>query len=868
MARWPEWFRKVGDTAAHPGALDAGKKLLGYLATRRETPGVETLVRRITLNDGTIVEASFNGDQPAVVVYAPDGTENCELYVESGMLDLGPNIASDAGNRFNPGPPAFDDSYATLLFGDGVDCRKGVPGLNGRVRIDTHKRTVRSECLPKAGTSVRSRLRDPAKKKAQAMLPASCWSGLMQRYVQAVYGGVALKYTGSTTALTVEGVSFGVADNWGLLNLGGTLRFVRIDEAGVATLYAVRPKGECFSAVLSLWRSMPDRNDQERAERSKVLSIALSGCVPGKSTGTIEGLPTGNRHFTRRSAWVFDHDGTRAVAVLERDGMATCYAVTFKPNAGTPIASVEVVKVGKAGAIDGVLPVSCSSPFEAAIDNSGFTLETAQRECNYDFPVYAYFNGTGIEVVNYALIAQRAVASSTPRCVIEQLYDLTADFGIPILTATNDTNQILNAINEVCIVAEGYYAPSWSSVDKQACFIDDAGNLKTSATGEVHGVASPLTLRSVSRDISADAVDYIGWQCYWDGCDVFAAYPQTLFSEPKTCGFKRSATVDTSSEVTYGGVTAGGAVNFAPAKGSLFVADCNTFIFSPSTVESNISGTFTLTDFDVFGFEGQATAMIASIASLAWGSCSAVVSERHAVNGGKGFYYREAKTHEWGIASASGTITYRAEIYTAWPTRPGLFCKTLGELAALGWTLDDHTTAFDDRDETISTPGPVNQVGEAYVMGVLRRRPPGFTNTVMRAKESYRAVGSWGDTVNVSANIAIKASDGSPSADYTQGNWELSDVGIEAVHAVGLAFDDPATGDAITEETSTGRGAWALKSPTDYVRGYSLVAADGLLGDTIRPQLSVMRGAPIAMDRQVITGGYAKVNTPSFVGWA
>lgn len=186
MPRYPEWFKRVGDGATHPGALDIGKKLLGYLATRRQTPGVDTLVRRVKLDDGTVVEASFHGDQPRVIVYAADGQEACELYVESGMLDLGPNIASDANKRFNRGPPEFDDRPATLYFGDGVDCAPGQAGLNGKIRINTTARTLRSECLPKNGGSVESRLRDPAKKRAQAMLPASCWSGLMQRYVQAV----------------------------------------------------------------------------------------------------------------------------------------------------------------------------------------------------------------------------------------------------------------------------------------------------------------------------------------------------------------------------------------------------------------------------------------------------------------------------------------------------------------------------------------------------------------------------------------------------------------------------------------------------------------------------------------------------------
>ena len=70
MARWPEWFRRVGDGATNPRALDVGKKLLGYLAIRRQTPGVQTLTQRVTLDDGTVVEASFSGDQPQVTVAA------------------------------------------------------------------------------------------------------------------------------------------------------------------------------------------------------------------------------------------------------------------------------------------------------------------------------------------------------------------------------------------------------------------------------------------------------------------------------------------------------------------------------------------------------------------------------------------------------------------------------------------------------------------------------------------------------------------------------------------------------------------------------------------------------------------------------
>lgn len=277
MSRWPEWFRRVGQGPVNPRALDVGKKLLGYLAIRRQTPGVQTLAQRVELEDGTIVEASFYGDQPLVRVYGgPGGAVACELYVESGMLDLGPNIAADADKRFNRGPPEFDDSPATLYFGDGVDCPDGKQGLNGKIQVSTAG-AFRSECLPKNGNPIESRLRDPAKKKAQAMFPASSWSGLMHRYIQAIYGGDVVKYKATGGRLNIEGVDVGGDNNFaGLIELNGALYFIFPGETFRAM--PVKFKAACAAIVYEAHKKTRAKGNVELAD--KLLTFAMSAMVP------------------------------------------------------------------------------------------------------------------------------------------------------------------------------------------------------------------------------------------------------------------------------------------------------------------------------------------------------------------------------------------------------------------------------------------------------------------------------------------------------------------------------------------------------------------------------------------------------------
>lgn len=404
MARWPEWFRKVGDTAAHPGALDAGKKLLGYLATRRETPGVETLVRRITLDDGTTVEASFIGDQPQVIVYAPDGQETCELYVESGMLDLGPNIAADAGERFNRGTPEFGDQPATLYFGDGVDCVPGAPGLNGRVRVNSVARQLTSECLPKEGRSVESRLRDPVKKQAQAVLPASCWSGLMRRYVQAVYGGTGLDYHAQDGLLYVEGRSVGgYGTSVGLVELAGELHFVFVGSGSVLTS-RMRFKSPCAAAVFKLWKSVRDKG----ADADKILTIALSQAYPDGATTQIG--DAGELRFASPYGWQFHESAAEAHAVTFSDSEATLQRMTLSQVNGVVSAAISAVEAAPLAPSAFACVVSAEGERLSVVADTSTSKRLGFDE-SFDHPIHCYYEDGELVIVRYTV--------QTPAQVIE-----------------------------------------------------------------------------------------------------------------------------------------------------------------------------------------------------------------------------------------------------------------------------------------------------------------------------------------------------------------------------------------------------------------------------------------------------------------
>ena len=881
MRYFQEYRHKFSDASGV--AIDAGKKLLGYIANQKRLSGVDSMVQRISVQDEEgavwIVEARFDKDIPSVRIFPPNSDSAvCELYVESGLLDLGPNIAGDASERFNRGLPQFSEDPATLYFGTGVECVEGQPGLNGAVRLQGQN--VASDCLPSTGNGIASRLTDPIKKQAQALLPASCWSGLMQRYVQAVYGGKDLKYSGSTSGLTVQGLTFEVSAGWGLLNLEGTLLFVNIGDDGTAAIHPIVLKSSCYAAALSLWRAMPDDTDQEKANRNKVLTIVLSGAKPAPPSGTVSGLPTGNRHFTRRSAWQFDTLTPKAVAVLESGGEAVVHTVTFSIEEGVVVASTSSTAPEDVGAVEGMLHVNASNVFQPAIDESGFELEEAEVGDSFDFPVFAYFNADGIvETVNYTLVSGSVLELELPECVAET--ELTSIYGVPMLSTESNGRQILSLLKRVTVV-EGYYGPGWGSVSTTHC-IDDDGALKWSAGTKTFGVAGELEpVISVSED-PEDFSAAVGGKSIWEGIYCYSAYPQSssfndTFSGP--CNAFIATTTDLSLEQSPGGSTHYGcAVTFSDGAWEVDNTDCNVrYVFSSTvSVTSSVETIFEAYPYDSFGFDGTAYAGAPSVASLVWGGAS-VVSERYELVAGKGFFYRVHTDGEPHAVSVSGTIVREYTRKTAWPTRPDLFCKTLGELAGLGWVADDYDTDTQSFTETLSTAASLMANTDKAVIGAIHINEDGHLLPLAsmvsfgatRGVDRYVAEATWAAEFSAGGAVVI---DDEANAPYSvlyepEPGWEIDGPGRPEAVAVGLVID---AADSTLADTDFGDGVepWPTAGiGTGYVDKFSRLSTRSILGAQVLPVLGAERGASINMDRQTITGGYSPVSTPSFVGWA
>lgn len=871
MPRWPEWCRKVGETATHPAALNVGRKLLGYLSTRRETPGVQTLVKRVTLDDGTTVEASFIGDQPQVIVYAPDGQETCELYVESGLLDLGPNIAADAGERFNRGPPEFDDRPATLHFGDGVDCPQGEPGLNGKVRVNIGAKRLVSECLPKGGRSVESRLRDPAKKKAQAMLPASCWSGLMQRYVQAVYGGNSLSYTATSQSLTVDGSVISVAASMGLIASNGTLRFVVFDPAsGVMDVYACLPTSNCFAACLSLWRSMPERDDGDRARKQKVLSVALSGCKVGKLLDRIETGIAGNTFFSGRSAMHFSDDGTRAAVVVESGGTATAYALTFTINNGVLSVATSSVSAGRVITDPDAWPMRVSATASAfagnSIDEPGFQDGDALSDgSSFDYPVYALCTSDGIDVVRYSLLISDDVVVEADACADADRRP--TNFG--------PDPPCSSSVRSFKTVVSGYYCAGatgvqWSVVEQTVIAKNEDG-LNTRITATKNKALSIIPLgdeRHEAYPASEDLMPEAWWLMSTSFPDLGAA-DDCLFvggSQPhrvltRTSNFSAPPkSCDVISTTTWGPCV-------GPSSGSGFppyIAE-ETCDFYYSAGFGGVTRTCTnmvrAQDAKIYALwtYGDLLSPRPHAISMCSGSYD-FVTDRHSMTAFNGLY--ASKEDTWTDFESRYVCDFSATLYKVTANEPGGLCNN----------GDGTTTYYGDFS------GHYEYQFQGYEL--LRRTSFDYwlnnheinqlAKTLRRGKENYKSASSYGEEVSLDGSFSFNTSDDTPESYSVEGEQEvISACGFTERLFIGDVADDP-----IETETASSKGdtvRWERQAPDTtevMLGGFTYACANSLLGATVTHTLQIDRGYSINMDRQTITGGYPKVSTPSFVGWA
>lgn len=865
MPRYPEWFKKVGDTAAHPKALDVGKKLLGYLAIRRETPGVQTLVQRVTLDDGTTVEASFAGDQPQVIVYSPDGKDACELYVESGLLDLGPNIAGDADKRFNRGPPEFGDTPATLYFGDGVDCKQGEAGLNGKVRVNPRAKTLASECLPTQGKIVQSRLRDPKKKQAQAMLPASCWSGLMQRYVQAVYGGDALSYAATSKSLIIDGFVISVAASIGLIASNGTLRFVVFDPtSGGMDVYACRPTSHCFAACIGLWRSMPDRDIKSK---QKVLSIALSGCKVGKHIERVETGIAGNTFFAGRSAMHFSADGARAAVVVESGGTATAYALTFTIKDGALSVATSSVGSGRVITDPEAWPMRVSATASAFSGNKisepgfqdGDPLSDGSR---FDYPVYALCTSDGMDVVRYSLLVSDDVAVEADDCVDVDIRP--TNFG-PESPCSSDLHSFKKVVS-------GYYCTGdsgvrWSVVEQTAIAKGKDG-ISTNIRGTKTKALAIVPIGDEWQE--THPTDGFIPEAVWvmgsagvrpvaDGDCLFTGgeYPHRILTA--THNFSAPpATCDVIRGTVFGAcVGATGGTGFPPY---ISEATCDfEYVLGGYSSTCNMITRFQDAKVYALWLVGDLLSPTPHAISMCSGSYD-FVTDRHAVTSFKGTYV--SKQDDWRDGDSRYVCDFSGTLYKSNSMYPGSLCDGVGLAPVYHDDLSGHyETEFTGRKLTRET---------TFNEWIHRDDINRLAKQLARGSEVYKSISSYGTNVYVSGSFSRNAGDDSPEEYSVYGDKEIIKACSFTKHLfIGEVADDP-----IETETAASKGdkvRWARNAP-DHVGamldGFTYACSNSLVGASITHTLQIDRGYSINMDRQSITGGYPKVSTPSFVGWA
>lgn len=873
--RYAAEFRRAWEGASGQ-AIDAGKKLLGYLANQKRLSGVDSLVKRITLDDGTIVEARWDMNIPTVRIYPGDGTEGCELYVESGMLDLGPNIASDANERFNRGLPVFDDSPATLHFGDDVTCADGVEGLNGVVHVT--QRQIASQCLPSAGPSVTSRLTSPVKKQAQAVLPASCWSGLMQRYVQAVYGGDALDYSASTTTLTVEGATIDARGSVGLIAVGGNLRFCAYTpDSGNLTIYACRPKTPCVRAALDLWRSMPDEDEADKARKSKVLTVALSGCVPGQQLQVVATGVSGNVFFTsKRPAMHFSDDGRRAAVVVENGGTATAYSLEFTINTEGDVA-VNATSVMSAAVFNGdsdawpLYVAGDPSPYgSGGAVRAGFEGETKIGPgASFDFPVYALARAEGLEIVRYSLMTTSRIETIGNDCSpFEQAPIWLDDDGDPPCS-TNVDFQLQ--------VASGYYAtgpsgPLWSTVEITRIAEKDTGgakhtinyvfanSLSVQLTGGPASWDYELSDPSIYWPPDQEEIDYWGrgdclmvnldlagtrpvgaiesWDIHRDGCN--------LHSEPALngCGCPAVSRESPPNTCEY---------------------SCVSFDAIQTVIMHTVSQSLHINALGIGGDEGGSATIWSPaphLLSMCAGSYEFVV-DRYSLSAIEGKMVNKIQDYDALVSqyeSFSRTGTYQCGV----PDGPGDPCTAPRRVVATGLTFTDEYSGV-----PVDNPHP-----EAWV----------FSNTVStldyehedtkiwrQGTERYNAWSSYGQTFTKTGGQSFNVTDEvSGSFSLAEGDDVL--VGL-CPHLEHMHLDPPDHEpiESITGDSDGEVVEWVKNAPlahAEMVGGFTYACATSLLGARVTHTLSLDRGASIGMDRQSITHGYPTVSTPSFVGFA
>lgn len=864
MRYFQEYRHKFSDASGV--AIDAGKKLLGYIANQKRLSGVDSMVQRISVQDEAgavwVVEARFDKDIPSVRIFPPNGGDAmCELYVESGLLDLGPSIAGDAGDRFNRGLPAFSEDPARLYFGTDVACVAGQPGLNGAVRLQGQN--ISSDCLPNIGNGIASRLTDPVKKQAQALLPASCWSGLMQRYVQAVYGGDTLDYSATATTLTVEGVPIGhyTEGSWGLVQVGAELRFVSMSAGGAVQFFPLKFKTQCGLVVFRAWQA---RREEPYAD--KLLTIALSTCYPdlgGMTTGATEPALA----FTSTYAWQFCATSPEAHSVRysEDPQDAVLLKATFTAwDASFTTVEQTPLPPPRWGCVIG------SPGYTGTIGRSG--LNFLAYEEVFDAPVHCYYDGDDLVVVRHYVESQAAPVvpqegricegglGSWPTPLLpDAVCCYVAPGGSPMLLTDTPAGFNSTAMeSELVSISTGVYAKKggatlWTTVqstDARAITFHETGGgparatyiLKAAAGGYINLLRGEVYTESVDYvygDNAGDPVLPYGRFTPWNASEGGSGpilFPVVL-TDPDFFQVDTLPTTCRADRFGHTRLTDTGTANIWEAYPSGHFMEDGAF-----------DGSVTCSVPCAYGYESSYRGYILLGATdyleLPRGNAQGAVVLQMTVKGARQYLghngYEVITTgphcNDVGTCSGSKTVhclgdggSHAAHDVTLALTAPGY---------ADHYMALDETATFDNEQEYKTR---VHVVAEAIVVSGGAVVATQSMEGQLEQHESGDVV-TWRDSHDA-ANCPI-----------------FHDLLVTPYVLAQTSVDGP-SGPTSLEEIALDAGP-VLHNQFDYL------ARRSLLNATTYWTTPLQFGNSVGMDRETLTGGYAPVSTPSFVGWA
>lgn len=895
MRYFQEYRHKFSDASGV--AIDAGKKLLGYIANQKRLSGVDSMVQRISVQDEAgavwVVEARFDKDIPSVRIFPPNGGDAmCELYVESGLLDLGPSIAGDAGDRFNRGLPAFSEDPARLYFGTDVACVAGQPGLNGAVRLQGQN--ISSDCLPNIGNGIASRLTDPVKKQAQALLPASCWSGLMQRYVQAVYGGASLDYEANGDLLLVEGVSIGFST--GLIEVDGVHLFV-FAGSGPILIAPLRFKSACGEAVYRAWQNASLAADQSK----KLLTIALSDAFPGDAVSIGD---SGELDIASLYGWQFSAASPEAHVVAFNATQATLKKLAVSVVEGAYVATVTDVETALlAPAAFPCILIGPDGTSTSLCSTDGLTFGES-----FDHPVHCYYDDD-LVVVRYSV--------ETPALAVEtqEGWECTSEgHGTPqvgpITWGIDTFPEALNcqvsvqqqagtrlpppthtrfafSLNKHAIVT-GLYAMKgdvsvWSTVrTSDACAAafpadngSDEGDYSNPTWFFQGGWTVQLRTMNLGEAFTATMPFFAGNGALdWTYCPNPLLGDSLLVGEATKCSLNGP---NFYSYINYDPMDDGWSCDVSPVDMWASIFDRTHHNFD-SVREADISCSVPCHYVSAHQFYGELVLGPQNYLAIPRGDCSAMIPVDLQVSGvtlgqnpfadGYTVFSGRACNDPYS-GECTGTVTTSCNGYD--PTVPGFTHAPHSEAI-----YEISTASMGFYKSALSQPFPVVVPSWVDGSGVPTTQP-------FPLGDGSDAAGNWIkdrleiDWTSLSVSGGLIADPLERTGQFeelvlgTEIPWEATEYPVTCPTWQAIVYAaytlDPITVDGEDGETTAER--MYLTSPTTLLqRGFSYAYRRSLLNARTTWTSALDFGASNNMDRETITGGYSPVSTPSFVGWA